>query len=67
MEEALFGDRGDVVTGQSLTVCCRDLQDRAPRLGMDKGYTDKGYGYKVWTTTSQQQEVNNQPVVILSF
>ena len=28
---------------------------------------DKGYGYKVWTTTSQQQEVNNQPLVILSF
>ena len=63
MEAARFGDRGDVVTGQSLTVCCRDLQDRAPRI---KG-RDKGYGYKVWTATSQQQEVNNQPLVILSF
>ena len=28
---------------------------------------DKGYEYKVWTATSQQQEVNNQPLVILSF
>ena len=23
--------------------------------------------HKVWTATSQQQEVNNQPLVILSF